>query len=153
MNMAKTSLTFIFSFISFACFAQEDTVRLIPHYKQTGFLQLDYQSIKMPDGERNMGFSGIHYNLDIGKLFYGGFGFYGSVSGERGGFFTLGVNAGLKLKLVNNLLFDTGVHLGGGGGASAPRQGRTVRRQSDRAWRCDPVLGRGAAPGRRASCQ
>ena len=121
--MIKTSLTFIFSFISFACFAQEDTVRLIPHYKQTGFLQLDYQSIKMPDGERNMGFSGIHYNLDIGKLFYGGFGFYGSVSGERGGFFTLGVNAGLKLKLVNNLLFDTGVHLGGGGGASAPDGG------------------------------
>lgn len=77
----------------------------------------------MPDGERNMGFSGVHYNLDIGKLFYGGFGFYGSLSGLRGGFFTLGVNAGLKTKIVDNLLFDVGVHLGGGGGASAPDGG------------------------------
>jgi hypothetical protein len=121
--MVKASLTFICLLFSFTCFAQEDTIRLVPHYKQKGFLQLDYQSIKMPDGERNMGFSGVHYNLDIGKLFYSGFGFYGSVSGERGGFFTLGVNAGLKTKLINNLLFDAGVHLGGGGGASAPDGG------------------------------
>ena len=30
---------------------------------QLGLGQLDYLSIKMPDNERNMDFTGVHYNL------------------------------------------------------------------------------------------
>ncbi len=48
---------------------------------------------------------------------------YGTVSGIRGGFFTLGIDAGFKTKLTNQLFLDTGFHFGGGGGAGAPDGG------------------------------
>lgn len=90
---------------------------------QIGFGQLDFLSIKMPGDEENMDFTGIHYNLMLHKKFYAGAGFYGAVSGIRGGFFTLGVNAGMQQKLTEKLFIDTGIHFGGGGGASAPDGG------------------------------
>ncbi|MCH3882581.1 hypothetical protein [Tenacibaculum aquimarinum] len=89
---------------------------------QKGYFQLDYLSVNMTDNlgqpEKNMGFTGIHYNLDFNN-FYTGIGLYGSVSGRRGGLFTLGVNAGYKHNFNENIFTDIGVHLGGGGGASA----------------------------------
>ncbi|WP_010523488.1 hypothetical protein [Aquimarina agarivorans] len=90
---------------------------------QKAFANLDFLSIKMPDeNEVNMGFSGIHYNLKF-KDFYTGLGIYGSVSGIRGGFFTLGVNAGIQKKITESLFVDTGIHFGGGGGGGAPDGG------------------------------
>lgn len=96
----------------------------IPEMKtQNGFIKVDFLSIKMPKAEipnePNMGFSGIHYNLNVNKNFYTGVGIYGSISGKRGGFFTLGVNAGFKKYLTEKLYLDTGFHFGGGGGAGA----------------------------------
>jgi hypothetical protein len=95
---------------------------------QKGFGSLDFISVKMPNDqfnnpEDNMGLTGVHYNLWLNKSFYTGLGFYGSVTGKRGGLFTLGVNAGIKTDLTNNLFLDTGFHFGGGGGASAPDGG------------------------------
>ncbi|MCL7763145.1 hypothetical protein MPF19_06915 [Polaribacter sp. Z014] len=98
---------------------------------QKGFAKIDFLSIDMPileiDGilseEPNMGFTGIHYNLFLNDEFYAGVGLYGSISGIRGGFFTLGVNAGLKKYFSEKLYADTGFHFGGGGGAGAPDGG------------------------------
>jgi len=73
--------------------------------------------------EINMGLTGIHYNLLLNKFMYVGLGFYGSVNGQRGGLFTLGVNLGVKKNLTEKLFIDTGFHFGGGGGASAPDGG------------------------------
>ncbi|MDX6746962.1 hypothetical protein SHK09_09175 [Polaribacter sp. PL03] len=100
----------------------------IPEMKtQKGFIKVDYLSINMPQveipNESNMGFSGIHYNIFLNESFYTGVGIYGSISGERGGFFTLGVNAGYKKYLNKKLYIDTGFHFGGGGGAGAPDGG------------------------------
>tara|TARA_B100000787_G_scaffold48325_1_gene34750 strand:+ start:36649 stop:38154 length:1506 start_codon:yes stop_codon:yes gene_type:complete len=90
---------------------------------QKGFLAVDFLSIDMPrNDEDDMGFTGIHYNLAFNK-FYTGLGMYGSVKGIRGGFFTLGVNAGYKTYLSKRLFLDTGIHFGGGGGAGAPDGG------------------------------
>jgi hypothetical protein len=50
---------------------------------------------------------------------------YGAVAGERGGLFTLQVNAGLKKRLFSNIYVHTGLHFGGGGGANAPDGGGT----------------------------
>ncbi|SNR15738.1 conserved exported protein of unknown function [Tenacibaculum jejuense] len=96
------------------------------HQKKTqlGFAQLDFLSIDMPDiNEPNMDFTGIHYNLKLNDWSYAGLGFYGAVGGVRGGFFTLGVNAGINYKFYNNFFVDTGIHFGGGGGAAAPDGG------------------------------
>ena len=90
---------------------------------QKGFAKIDFLSIDMPiietSKEPNMGLTGIHYNLFLGDKFYTGVGLYGSIAGIRGGFFTLGVNAGLKKYFSNKLYVDTGFHFGGGGGAGA----------------------------------
>lgn len=94
---------------------------------QKGFAKIDFLSIEMPltniPNEQNMGYTGIHYNLMLNDLFYTGVGIYGSVSGDRGGFFTLGVNAGIKKNISEKLYLDTGFHFGGGGGAGAPDGG------------------------------
>jgi hypothetical protein len=94
---------------------------------QKGFLKIDFLSIKMPEtntiNEPNMGLSGIHYNLFLNESIYTGIGLYGAVSGERGGFFTLGINAGYKKYLNDKLYIDSGFHFGGGGGANAPDGG------------------------------
>lgn len=100
----------------------------IPEIKtQKGFIKLDFLSLEMPEtnitNEPNMGFMGIHYNLFLNKNFYTGAGIYGAISGKRGGFFTLGVNAGFKKNITKKLYIDTGFHFGGGGGANAPDGG------------------------------
>ncbi len=122
--MKKFLLTILLFTIGYS-FAQKNE---IPERKTlNGFFAMDYLSIDMPTNdlgpdERHMGFSGIHYNLKFND-FYGGLGMYGSVRGERGGFFTLGVNLGYQKLLTGKLFLDTGVHFGGGGGAGAPDGG------------------------------
>lgn len=81
----------------------------IPEMKtQKGFMKIDFLSIEMPEfniiNEPNMGFTGIHYNLFLNKSIYTGVGIYGAVSGKRGGFFTLGINAGYK-KYINEKFY------------------------------------------------
>ncbi|MFY9243613.1 MAG: hypothetical protein WAO74_11355 [Polaribacter sp.] len=100
----------------------------IPKKKtQEAFGKLDFLSIDMPEtdipNEKNMGFTGIHYNLMLNDWAYAGLGIYGAVSGNRGGFFTLGVNAGIKKYLGESFYIDSGFHFGGGGGAGAPDGG------------------------------
>lgn len=100
----------------------------VPNKKfQKAFGKIDFLSINMPEtnlpNEKNMGFTGIHYNLMLNDWAYAGAGIYGAVTGERGGFFTLGVNTGIKKYLGEDFYFDTGFHLGAGGGAGAPDGG------------------------------
>lgn len=90
---------------------------------QKAFGQVDFLSIKMPDDEKNMDFTGLHYSLKLNNWSYAGVGLYGAVGGIRGGFFTLGVNVGLQPKITDNLFLDAGLHFGGGGGAAAPDGG------------------------------
>lgn len=118
--LLKIALVVIALTSVFTCYAQSE----IPtKTTQKGFGQVDYLPIKMPKNEVNMGFTGIHYNLMLNDWSYVGTGFYGAVGGIRGGFFTLGINAGIKPKITNKLFVDAGFHFGGGGGASAPDGG------------------------------
>ena len=122
MNKILVLLFLIFTQIAFL-HSQEVPVKKT----QKAFAQIDFMSISMPkaeiQNEANMGFTGIHYNLNLNDWSYAGIGLYGSVTGQRGGFFTLGVNAGVLLHITKNLYLDTGFHFGGGGGAAAPDGG------------------------------
>lgn len=122
--MKRIVLILLLSFICQFSFSQNENIE---RKTQKGFAKLDFLSIDMPitnvPNEKNMGFTGIHYNLMVNDWLYGGLGIYGAVSGDRGGFFTLGVNAGVKKFFGDNFYVDTGFHFGGGGGASAPDGG------------------------------
>ncbi|WP_440880886.1 hypothetical protein [Tenacibaculum sp. C7A-26P2] len=119
-NLIKKALTFSLGLSAYLLQGQDQ----IPLFKtQNAFGQIDFLSVNMPKKEVNMGFSGVHYNLKINDWSYAGLGMYSSISGIRGGFFTLGVNAGIQKKLTNKLFLDSGIHFGGGGGASAPDGG------------------------------
>ncbi|MFV0247621.1 MAG: hypothetical protein ACK5H1_01485 [Tenacibaculum sp.] len=115
----KESFFWIFNFSIGLAFAQEQFLS----QKTLGYGQLNFLSIDMPEGEANMDFAGLHYNLKINHLGYIGIGFYGAVGGIRGGFFSLGVNAGMQKYLSQKLFIDTGIHFGGGGGVAAPDGG------------------------------
>lgn len=91
--------------------------------QQSGYALLDYHPLTMPGEEVNMGFSGLHLNLQLRNHWYGGLGIYGAVHGERGGFFTLGFNLAFQNYLSKKIFYDLGFHFGGGGGASAPDGG------------------------------
>ena len=125
-HMKKHILFVCILFNSLFIFSQENTK--IPKKKtQKSFFVVDFLSVDMPTNdlgkdEDHMGLIGGHYNLNFGRL-YTGIGMYGTVRGKRGGFFTLGVNAGFKSYLSESLYIDTGVHFGGGGGAGAPDGG------------------------------
>jgi hypothetical protein len=100
----------------------------IPEMKtQESFIKINFLSIEMPEfsiiNESNMGITGIHYNLFLNKSFYTGAGIYGAVNGKRGGFFTLGINAGYKKYINDKFYIDAGFHFGGGGGGGAPDGG------------------------------
>ena len=73
----------------------------------------------------DMGTLGVHYDV---KPFsdsdvYMGFGGYGALTGDRGGFFTGGVTLGYHHYIaddaVDGLAIDAGLFAGGGGGAGA----------------------------------
>ena len=118
---------FLFTLLVSNQFMFSQTENIPEKITQKGFVKIDFLSIEMPitniPNERAMGFTGIHYNLLFKNSFYTGLGIYGSVSGDRGGFFTLGVNAGIKKYFSNDFYIDTGFHFGGGGGAGAPDGG------------------------------
>ncbi len=119
-NIIKRTLFVFFTWSVPFLYSQQE----IPSKHNTeGFGQIDFLSISMPDEEPNMDFTGLHYNVKFNSWGYAGVGFYGAIGGIRGGFFTLGVNAGAQWNITEKLFVDTGFHFGGGGGASAPDGG------------------------------
>jgi len=91
---------------------------------ESGRVRVSYEDIPVSATE-NMGTMGVHYDV---KPFgdsdvYAGFGGYGALTGDRGGFFTGGVTLGyhhyITNDAVNGLAIDAGLFAGGGGGAGA----------------------------------
>jgi hypothetical protein len=121
------NILLLFSIIFSSQFLAAQT-KLVPEKKtQKAFGKINFLSINMPEttivNEGNMGFTGIHYNLMLNDWSYAGIGIYGAINGARGGFFTLGVIAGIKKYFDDDFYIDTGFHFGGGGGAGAPDGG------------------------------
>lgn len=122
--MLKNRLVLIVLFLQFFhLYSQENTNLNIPKLTQTAFAEMSFLSVKMPSDEKNLSLAGMNFNLYLNKWAYAGLGMYGAVAGERGGLFTLQVNAGIKKVLFSNIYLHTGLHFGGGGGANAPDGG------------------------------
>lgn len=92
-----------------------------------GLYRLSYDSVKLPVDE-TMGLAGINYLYKTEYDFYYGLGAYAALDGQRGGFFTGGIEIGKYFLLDESWLLDIGVFLGGGGGGSAPQGGGLMLR-------------------------
>jgi hypothetical protein len=94
--------------------------------KFPGRYRFSYEDIPVSSSE-DMGTVGVHYDtkpFDNLPDIYLGFGGYGAMSGDRGGFFTGGATLGVHsfldvLNMANDYAFDMGFFAGGGGGAAA----------------------------------
>ncbi|MEJ2347435.1 MAG: hypothetical protein P8090_18980, partial [Gammaproteobacteria bacterium] len=92
-----------------------------------GHVRFTLEQLSLPQHE-HMGLAGINYLLDIKPWFYAGLGVYGAVTGKRGGFFTGGIETGVRKRLGHDWLVDAGMFVGGGGGGAAPQGGGLMLR-------------------------
>ncbi len=101
---------------------------LLPSISQAAYkqrptqLRLTLEEIDVAADEK-MGLLGSSYLLRLNHGFYTGLGIYSAVTGERGGFFTGGLEMGLSKRIGRLWELDAGLFVGGGGGGSAPQGG------------------------------
>ncbi|MFG5409852.1 hypothetical protein ABXN37_19380 [Piscinibacter sakaiensis] len=77
------------------------------------------ERLRLPGGER-LGLVGTAYTVELGQGLAFGPAVFGSVSGNRGGLFTLGAELAWRARLWGPLRTELGVYAGGGGGAALP---------------------------------
>lgn len=78
-------------------------------------LQTSYESWKLPQGE-TMGMQRFGMKQYFGPYLNAGVDAFTAVSGERGGFITLGLSGGLTYPLTSSLSIESDLHIGAGGG-------------------------------------
>jgi hypothetical protein len=96
--------------------------------------RLSYEQTTLPGRER-MGLTGASYLIEGLLNLYFGPAVYGAVTGQRGGFFTIGAEAAWRRRLWRSLDLEAGLYAGGGGGAAAPVGGGLMwRPHADLMW-------------------
>ena len=95
--------------------------------KHQGFYRSTYESVSL-SSEEEMGFLGITYLVENQWGLYYGLGVYGAIKGQRGGFFTGGVEMGYQQKIFDHFVADMGLFAGGGGGGAAAQGGGMMLR-------------------------
>jgi len=95
------------------------------HYHAT--YGASYEKLYLP-GKEEMGLLGFDLLFDINRFIYGGVALYGAIEGRRGGFFTVGIDSGLKYDLGENIRLRSGLFVGAGGGGGAPQGGGLLLR-------------------------
>ena len=94
------------------------------------------ESWRMPNpGEQAMGLLGLQVNQIWESGAYAGFGGWGSLSGERGGFITMGIDGGWRIPMTKHLGVDLGLWVGGGGvGRASVGGGLMLRGHTGISW-------------------
>lgn len=77
-----------------------------------------YEQIALPAGE-TMGMLGVNYLVETIPHLYVGGAAYGALTGQRGGFFTVGPEVAWRQKLPAQWEWAAGLYAGGGGGGGA----------------------------------
>lgn len=81
-------------------------------------LRMTMETVELP-GQERMGMLGGTYFFQLSPGFWLGPAAYGAVTGQRGGFFTGGVDLAWKRQILPSAYVRAGAYLGGGGGGSA----------------------------------
>jgi len=127
----KSSTSYLIRYLFFAFALAFTFTAFIPAYADTeaavdskpadtvvnrhATLKIGYENTNLPDGQ-SMGIIGTTYLVEIGRGFYFGPAAYGAVTGERGGFFSVGGELAWHYPLISKLELQTGIFAGGGGG-------------------------------------
>lgn len=97
-------------------------------------LRLGFEQTTLP-GNEAMGMVGTSYLIQIAPGFYFGPAAYGAITGDRGGFFTMGGEVAWRQNLASRLGMEAGVYGGGGGGGALPvGGGLMIRPHLDLLW-------------------
>lgn len=112
-------LIIIFISALFGCLAQAEEFQGWTH--RAALARLTAEKIQFAKNE-NMGLLGVNYLVEtLPNLYFGG-ATYGALTGQRGGFFTIGSELAWHQKINPQWDWQTGFYLGGGGGGSANTQ-------------------------------
>ena len=90
-------------------------------------VRISAERIRLPGNER-MGLVGTSYLLEVAPGVSVGPAAYGAITGQRGGFFTVGVEAAWHRQLAGPFGVEAGFYAGGGGGGAAPVGGGLMLR-------------------------
>ena len=77
-----------------------------------------FERITLPENEA-MGMLGLNYLVETAPNLYIGGATYGALTGQRGGFFTIGSEVAWHQKLLPRWEWEAGLYAGGGGGGGA----------------------------------
>jgi hypothetical protein len=135
------SRTHVAGFISFLLCCATPVLQAAEEEAQPAVLTRDRASLRfgleqitLPANEK-MGMLGTSYLIEAAPGIYLGPAAYSAVTGQRGGFFTIGGELAWRHKLGSNLGLETGVYIGGGGGgASLVGGGLMIRPHADLMW-------------------
>lgn len=83
-------------------------------------LGVSYEQYHMPNSLPPLGVAALHANYEVTPWFYSGLVGYEAVSGNKGGYFGLGLDEGVQHPIWGDLWANTGVRTGGAGGRSSP---------------------------------
>lgn len=101
-------------------------------------LKLNYETLDLSPTER-MGMAGMSYLFEVSPKLWVGPAVYGAVTGDRGGFFTGGIEASWRQPLFSQWSLEGGVYAGGGGGSTAfVGGGLMLRPHLDLMWQSGP---------------
>ncbi len=112
--------------------ARDDLNALLAHRPTE--IRLGVERVMLP-GNEAMGLLGAAYLIQVVPGFYAGPALYGAVSGQRGGFFTEGVELAWRQRIAIPLELEAGIYAGGGGGGAAQvGGGLMLRPHADLLW-------------------
>jgi len=84
--------------------------------------RIGFERIRFPGDGPRVGVVGTSYLIDVGGVRGLALGpaVYGAISGDHGGFFSLGGEVAWRRRLVGPVGVELGLYAGGGGGGGAP---------------------------------
>ena len=101
-------------------------------------LRIGFERVRFPGDGPRVGLVGASVLVDVDRRIEGlaiGPALYGAISGDHGGFFSLGGELAWRRRLVGPFGVEVGVYAGGGGGGGAPAgSGLMLRPHVDLVW-------------------
>nr|HET7857969.1 hypothetical protein [Caldimonas sp.] len=106
-----------------------DAAAEAPSATPSAHARISFEHVTFPGNEK-VGLVGTSYLVDVPRLDGLSLGpaVYGAITGERGGFFTIGGELAWRKRIVGPFGIEAGVYAGGGGGAGAPQGGGLMLR-------------------------